>query len=71
VPGTYFTKEQLEVDLEGNGYYYFLQSHFNQANEFVYKVDNVSGGILTGGWRMKYIGNVYSNDKEQYDKALA
>jgi hypothetical protein len=24
VPGTYFTKEQLEVDLKGNGYYYFF-----------------------------------------------
>jgi hypothetical protein len=27
VPGTYFTEEQLEVDLKGNGYYYFLHSH--------------------------------------------
>jgi hypothetical protein len=28
VPGTYFTEEQLEADLEGNGYYYFfLHSH--------------------------------------------
>jgi hypothetical protein len=28
VPGTYFTKEQLEAARKGNGYYYFLYSHF-------------------------------------------
>jgi TPR repeat protein len=51
--------------------FYFLHSHSNQANELVYKVDNVSVGDHTGSERMNSIGNVYYNNKKQYDKALA
>jgi TPR repeat protein len=72
VPGTCFTKEQLEVDLKGNGYYYFfLHSHSNQANELTFTVDNVSDGGNTGSNRMREIGYVYYSDKKQYDKTLA
>jgi hypothetical protein len=48
VPGTYFTKEQLEAAIKGNGDFYFVYSHSNQDNELVYKVDNVSGESRTG-----------------------
>jgi TPR repeat protein len=70
VPGTYFTKEQLEVDLKGNDDVYFLHSHSNQANELTFTVDNVSDDDCTGSERLRQIGNVYYN-KKQYDKALA
>jgi hypothetical protein len=56
VPGTYFTKEQLEADLKGNGYFYSFHSHSKQANELVHIVDKVSAGDHTGSERMKQIG---------------
>jgi TPR repeat protein len=71
VPGTYFTKEQLEADLKGNIYFYFLYSHFKQANELAYIVDNVSGADRTDTNRMYQLGNIYYTEKKQYDKALA
>jgi hypothetical protein len=72
VPGTYFTKEQLEADRKGNDYYcFFLHSHSNQANELTFTVDNVSVEDCTGSDRLEQIGWVYRSDKKQYDKALA
>jgi hypothetical protein len=47
VPGTYFTKEQLEADRKGNSDFYFLHSRSSQANELVYLADEVSGGDRT------------------------
>jgi hypothetical protein len=70
VPGTYFTEKQLESALKGNGCFYFLHSHSKQANKLTFTVDNVSGGILTGSWKMNNIGYKYKNEKKQYDKAL-
>jgi TPR repeat protein len=35
VPGTYFNKEQLEADLKGNDYFYFLHSHSKIMNLFI------------------------------------
>jgi TPR repeat protein len=71
VSGTYFTKEQLEADLKGNVNFYFLHSHFKQANELAYIVDNVSGVDRTDTNRMYQIGFIYSSEKQQYYKALA
>jgi TPR repeat protein len=71
VPGTYFTKEQLEAARKGNDYFYFLHSHSNQANELTFTVDNVSVEGRTGSDRMNSIGLIYGTEKEQYDKALA
>jgi hypothetical protein len=72
VLGTYFTKEQLEVDLKCNGYYcFFLHSHSNQANQLTFTVDDVSVGGYPSSHRMRHIGLVYRCDKKQYDKSLA
>jgi TPR repeat protein len=71
VPGTYFTKEQLEAALRGNAYFYFLQSHSKQTNKLVCVADKVSVGDRTGSDRLSQTGYVYYNDKNQYDKALA
>jgi TPR repeat protein len=71
VPGTYFTKEQLEAVLKGNNYFLFLHPHSNQANELVYKVDKISAGGYSGSDIMKQIGLVYDTEKKQHDKALA
>jgi TPR repeat protein len=71
VPGTYFTKEQLEADLKGNCYFYFLQAHFKQANEVAFTADKVLDGGYSGSNRMKQIGYVYDVEKKRYDKALA
>jgi TPR repeat protein len=71
VPGIYFTKEQLEADRKGNNYFNFLHSHSNQANELVYLADEVSVGDCTDSDRLNHFGYVYSNERRQYDKALA
>jgi TPR repeat protein len=71
VPGTNFTKEQLEAAIRCNGYIYFLHSHSKQANELTFTVDNVSVGGYSGSDRMKQIGFEYHTEKKQYDKALA
>jgi TPR repeat protein len=73
VPGTCFTKEQLEAALRGNAYFYFyfLQSHSKQTNKLVCVADNVSGERRIGGDKLNHFGYVYQHEKQQYDKALA
>jgi tetratricopeptide (TPR) repeat protein len=71
VPGTNFTKEQLEADIEGNDYFYLLHSHCKQAIELTYIVDNVSDGGYSGSHKLNRFGVVYHYEKQKYDKALA
>jgi TPR repeat protein len=49
----------------------FLQSHFKQANEIAFTVDEISAGNRTGSERTREIGFGYHTEKKQYHKALA
>jgi TPR repeat protein len=71
VPGTYFTKEQLEAAVRGNTNLCFLYSHSKHANEFTYTVDRVWDPGFSGSGRMNALGYAYRVEKKQYEKALA
>ncbi|KAI8880958.1 hypothetical protein K501DRAFT_301373 [Backusella circina FSU 941] len=70
VPGTHFTKEQLEADRKGKNYYLTLIS--KRANTLVHKADKVTAkwGYFGSDKLIQY-GYIYGTERKQLDKSLA